>query len=345
MKRQRVNSNQVSRFTLAFLGILLIFGLRLIALRSDPFLKLDWSAGLMNDEGFNIHNARNLILFGHASTDEYNNMLFSPLYHFAQVGVFTVFGVGSVQARMISVGCSLLTLLFLWAGLKRAFDKRIAFTALLFLGLDHTNLLYNRMALMDTPAALLAVMAFYAFVRGAIQEREAITRNQKWLWLMACGALIALAVTVRTVSIYLLAVPFVALGIQIFRGSAVEASSSSRSKRRFSWEEFVLLSLAAFGILGLYFLLWYWPHHAEMTAMSHYYRARQIPSSFARLGGNLYNAALGDMRGLSTYLFHHTPVVFTLALLGLMLRPRTRAHPVETYLIAWLLLGWGMLAV
>ena len=211
-----MNVKHLRRHTPALLAILLIIGLRLIALRSDPFPRLDFSAGLMTDEGFNIHNARNLILFGHVQTDEYNNMLFSPLYHIAQVAVFTLFGVGSVQARLISVVCSLLTLALLWTALRRAFDNRIAFTAILFLGLDHTNLLYNRMALMDTPAALFAVMAFYAFVRGMTGDGEPTTQKQTWRWLMACGALIALTVTVRTVCVYLLPVPFIAFGVQLF---------------------------------------------------------------------------------------------------------------------------------
>jgi hypothetical protein len=76
---------QFLRLTPVPLAILLIIGLRLIDLRSDPFPRLDFSAGLMTDEGFYIHNARNLILFGHARTNEFNNMLISPLLHFGHI--------------------------------------------------------------------------------------------------------------------------------------------------------------------------------------------------------------------------------------------------------------------
>ena len=319
--------------------------LRVVALRSDPFRQLDWSAGLMTDEGFNIHNARNLILFGHVRTDEYNNMLMSPLFHFAQVPIFKMFGVGAVQARLISVICSLLTLLLLWMALRRVFDSRIAFTAVALLGLDHTNLLYNRMALMDTPAALLAVMAFYAFARGATVERRAVSQNQKWPWFAVCGCLIALTVTVRIVSVYLLLVPFVALGPQLLRSRNAESASSLRSWRRTSSSELISLSLGTLAVLLLYFLFWYWPHYAELSAMSHYYRARQIPNSLLRLSMNVYDSLLGSTRALADYLFRHSPIMFTLALLGLLVRRKTRAHSVEIYLVGWLLLGLGLLAV
>ena len=342
MRLPRVNVKHLRQHVPALLAILLIIGLRLIALRSDPFPRLDFSAGLMTDEGFNIHNARNLVLFGHLQTDEYNNMLFSPLYHLGQVAVFTLFGVGSVQARLISVVCSLLSLALLWAGLRRAFDNRIAFTAILFLGLDHTNLLYNRMALMDTPAALFAVLAFYAFVRGMTGEGESTTQKQTWPWLMACGAMIALTVTVRTVCIYLLPVPFIALGIQIFRRS--EQSNRRGLERDLIWKGFIVLGLSIFVVFALYLLLWYWPHRAELATMSDYYRRRQTPTSLAHLGRNVYYAVLGDSRALTEYLFRHTPIIFTLALLGLVFRPRTSRYSVQTYLVAWLLLGWSLLA-
>src|SRR5438876_186795 len=52
--------------------------LRLVALDSDPYARLSWSSALLTDEGFYIHNARNLVLFGTARTDEFNNMLIMP---------------------------------------------------------------------------------------------------------------------------------------------------------------------------------------------------------------------------------------------------------------------------
>src|SRR5262249_15981546 len=106
--------------------IVLAIALRLIALRSDPYPGLDWSTAMLSDEGFYITNARNVALFGHARTDEFNNMLLSPWLHYLQVGVFHAVGAGALQARLISVISSLLTLWVFWAAMRRAFGDRIA---------------------------------------------------------------------------------------------------------------------------------------------------------------------------------------------------------------------------
>jgi len=318
-------------------------GLRLLALRSDPYPRLDWSTGLLTDEGFYIHNARNIALFGHLRTDEFNNALLSPLLHFMQVATFSLLGSGSLQARLISVLCSLLTLPLFFAALRRAFDTRLALTGVLFLGLDHTALLYHRMALMDTPASLLAVAAFYAFVRGTDSSVKA-SGGGRALWLGLCGVFIGLAAITRSLCVYLVGVPLVALGV---------GRSPVRPVR--------LVAVA--GGLGLvvvvYGLLWYLPYRDEINAMTHYYRTRQIqPHTWAQLGVNLHHGFLGDMFGILPYLFRHTPVLFVLALLGVVFRCsgvqafgerpeclNTRTPEHRTYLLAWLLLGWLLLIV
>jgi hypothetical protein len=111
--------------------------------------------------------------------------------------------------------------------------------------------------------------------------------------------------------------------------------------------------------LGLYAALWYWPHRAEIAPMSHYYRTHQIqPKSLMALGRNFYHAVLGDFRGMAPYLFRHTPVLFLLAVVGVLAslglgrqHDQTTQQPNDpttqrptTYLVAWLLLGWLMLA-
>src|SRR5438132_3330214 len=100
--------------------------LRIVALDSDPYARLSWSSGLLTDEGFYIHNARNVVLFGTARTDEFNNMLIMPTLHALQVLIFRLFGVGAIQARLISVCSSLLTLPVFYAALRRVFGNRVA---------------------------------------------------------------------------------------------------------------------------------------------------------------------------------------------------------------------------
>jgi hypothetical protein len=128
----------------------------------------------------------------------------------------------------------------------------------------------------------------------------------------------------------------------MFRRS--DGSGGQRLERPLIRRAFVALSLSIVVVFALYFLLWYWPHRAELATMSDYYRRRQTPTSLTNLGRNVYYAVLGDSRALTEYLFRHTPIIFTLALVGLVFRPRTSRYSVQTYLVAWLLLGWSLLA-
>jgi 4-amino-4-deoxy-L-arabinose transferase-like glycosyltransferase len=323
-------------------AVLAIVVLRLVALRSDPYPLLDWCTGLMGDEGFYMHNARNTILFGHPRTDEFNNMLVSPLLHYTQVAFFSVFGVGSLQARVLSVIAGLLSLPVLFGALRRAFDTRLALTGVLLLGLEHTYLLYNRMALMDTPAALGAVAAFYAFVRARSEE----SRARRGRWLFACGVLLGLTVISRTLCVYLIPVPLLAI--------AWSSASSGDKWRRLAWIYGGLLS-----VVILYGILWYLPHHAEISRMNHFYRTEQVqPGSWDRLQLNLQRGFLGHAFGVLPYQFRHTPVLFLLSLTGvgiwaLGIRRRTEDGAAEKndallseavgYLAAWLACGWSLL--
>ena len=338
-------------------AIIAAISLRFVALRSDPYPWLDWSAGQLTDEGFYIHNARNVALFGHATTDQFNNMLLSPWLHYIQVGVFETLGAGSVQARLISIVSSLLTIVVFFAALRRAFRYRVALTGAVFLGLDHVFLLFNRMALMDTPASLTAVAAFYAFVR-ALNSRGPNSKSNSSIWFTLCGALIVFTITGRTLCLFLIPAPFIGIWLGGSRGD-------QGCRRRAAGS--VLAGILMCGMA--YWALWYRPNSAEISRMNRHYRTKQIqPNSLAHLGENIYHAFLGDRRGLAPYLVRHTPIVFTLALLGLIgmrrggresatdkenANAKTDSQRSESiiersstaYLTAWLLLGWATLSV
>jgi 4-amino-4-deoxy-L-arabinose transferase-like glycosyltransferase len=328
---------RIARLLPPALTLLILAVPRLVALQSDAYARLDWSAGLLTDEGFYAHNARNLALFGEARTDDFNNMLVSPLLHLAQSVVFGLLGFGLAQARLISVVCSLLLLLLLFDALRRHFGRAIAATAVLFVGLDHTSLLYHRMALMDTPAALFAVAALWAFARGLEARRAGSTAK----WMAGCGICVGLGAVIRSLALYVALVPLLTMLPR-------RDGASRPGLRGFAW--------AAMG-LGLvvivYLLSWYLPHRAELDAMNHYYRAHQLqPRSLHHLGMNIYHALLGDHRGIAPYLFRHAPVLFGLALLlfagslvGAPVAQSERERLMLTYLGWWAVLGLALLSV
>jgi 4-amino-4-deoxy-L-arabinose transferase-like glycosyltransferase len=299
--------------------------LRVAALDSDPYARLSWSTGLLTDEGYYIHNARNLVLFGVERTDDFNNMLIMPTLHAVQVVVFRMWGAGVVQARWISVVCSLLSVLLLFAAVRRAFGMNVALCAALFNGLDHTNLLYNRMALMDTPAEMLLIAAFYAWVRGSGDilhrgDRQALGAGCEaggaagWAWLAICGAMLALAFATRGLAVIVIPAAVVAAyfgGVMPDRSDRSDLSDAG-IKQPIAARHWRLLALCAGLAAGLaaYAALWYLPHREEIARVNHYYLGRQIlPSSLPKLLLNVANAWFGDERGAAPFLMRHTPVL------------------------------------
>ena len=242
------------------ISVLLMVILRLYALDSDPYPRLSWSTGLLTDEGFYIHNARNQVLFGAARTDEFNNMLVMPLLHQVQIVVFRVFGVGSISARLISVAASLLSLPLFFFGMRRVFGLRVATAGALFLGLDHLPLLYTRMALMDPFAEAVLVCAFYTFTR-TLPEGNALGESEQsrsvFAWAFLTGLLLIGVYCIRTLGI---------LAILAVLPTLLVAGVRTSSFRR--WIRFggFLSGLIIGGTI--YYFVWNLPHSAELNHYS-----------------------------------------------------------------------------
>ncbi len=310
------------------LALMLMFILRVVYLDSDAYPRLSWSSALMTDEGFYIHNARNLILFGKERTDDFNNVLIMPVLHWVQFCVFRIFGVGAVQARSISVVLSLLTLPLFFDLMHRAFRWRVAFVATVFLGFDHIYALYNRMALMDTPACAFLICSIYALIRGvqelqakSLEKRdgsdplsvdEALTRTNwarfKIKWLLLSGALFVLTFTVRGL---------IGLFLPAFLASLYAGLHGLSFPRR-------LMALFAFlggvALAGIaYALLWYAPHYHEIVRVNRYYiQELLLPHTSAHFQKNLTVGLFDYPRGMMPYLFRHSTAAFCLALLGVV---------------------------
>ena len=326
------------RITGAALLIVLLVFVRAAWLDSDAYARLSWSSALLTDEGFYLHNARNLVLFHHFRTDDFNNALIMPLLHFLQVAVFTVFGVGAVQARSISVVGSLLTLLVFFHALRRAFSPRVAWTGLLLLGLDPVFTLYNRLALMDTPACLPLVCAFYAWVRSQEKPDRAGTK-----WLLVCGACLGLAYTVRGLAAVIVPVPLVLLLLPVLRQWRERKQSPNFSS--------LLTFLAGLAVvLGVYFFAWYLPHHQELAAVNAYYLHHQlIPRNSHVLLTNIQTALVSWHRGVVPFLLKHSPVLFLLggaeiaANFVATANTSEQEQRIETQNSAYYLAGWFLI--
>ncbi|MCS6830901.1 MAG: glycosyltransferase family 39 protein [bacterium] len=314
--------------SLIVVAVALAVWARVVSLDADPDFRLCWSSGLLTDEGFYTHNARNAVLLGHARTNEFNNMVLSPLVHAVQAAVFRVFGVGYPQARAISVVCSLLTLVVLFAALRRAFGERVAWIGTLVLAWEHAYLMYNRMALLETPATLFLALAFYAWVR----------RSEGLAWSALVGVMTIIACSIKSLCAFFIPAPLLA--------SWWSGRTHGRNTR---WE----IAATAGGMLVaglLYAGVWLLPHWREYRHMSDFYLTYQIlPRNLLEAYADVRRALLNYEYGLMGYLFAHLPVTFILALITTLLalfrsEERRKGNGAVELLLVWMWLGIALLA-
>lgn len=136
--------------------------LRADDLTSDPPTDLEASGGYFADEGFWTHNARNKVLFGEFSLDEWNNMYASPLSHWPQYAVFRLLGVGLVQARLVPVLMSAAS-----CALAAAMPGEAGVVAALLFAVDPLMVHFGRIALLETPVIALLLLA-WALLAGSL---------------------------------------------------------------------------------------------------------------------------------------------------------------------------------
>ena len=297
--------NREGGWGVRFLLLLACLLVRLAALDADPPPWLSWSTGLYTDEGFYTLDARHEALFGTSAPGDFHDRLLSPLLSLLQQVVFTLFGAGLMQARLISVGFGLLAVGALWLGLRRAWGTKVADMGALFLGLAPPFALYNRLALQETPTVFWLVLAFTLWVYGA--RRPA---------LYALAGL-SVAVVMMFKGLALLAVPAL-MAPPAPNNGGVGGENRLRPSPGSSPAPPLLGAGGAILSLSLYLALWYWPHHAELARMATYYRVHQMqPHSWQSLGMNVRRAFIGGERGVFPYLLAMLPVPCGLAGWGL----------------------------
>ena len=274
----------------------LVFGvvvLRIVDIGADAWKDLDWGTGIWTDEGFYAHNARNQVLFGKAEQDGFNNYNLSPVLHAIQVIVFTQFGVGLIQARLISIIASLLTCGFLYAGVRNDFGPRAAAFSLMLLGLESSYILYNRLGLMESLGTLVIALAYYLW-----------TLDRPWSKFLS-GFIAAAAFAVKTTFLIFLPAPVIALILINKRDLRAIASSTLP----------YLLGAAAF--FGLYYGTWLGVHGAEVARMNNFYRTMQSqPRSFNQLLWMIRRAVIGYHFGFLQRMETRSTVFLNLALVG-----------------------------
>lgn len=176
----------------ALLLAAIVLALLIPFVAADPPDGLTQSNAPWTDEGFNLGNARNRVLFGQFHTDDVDRSLTNGPYSGVAALVFAVTGPSITAGRGISVAATVAAVLLLAAGLARPLGPRAALLAGAALGGCQLLLAYGRLGFTE-PLVI-------AFLTGALVLMARAPERPSVLAGAAAGALLAAAVLTKAIA-------------------------------------------------------------------------------------------------------------------------------------------------
>jgi hypothetical protein len=161
--------------------------------RSDPPAGLTASNAPWTDEGFNLANARQRVLFGQFATGDVDRSLTNGAYSAVAALVFALAEPHLAVGRAISMAAVALAVLLLAVGLAEPLGAAVALLAAAALGGCDLVLEYGRLALVEPVVVVLLSGAFVVAVRAS-------WRPSPWAG-AGLGLLLAAAVSVKAVAL------------------------------------------------------------------------------------------------------------------------------------------------
>jgi 4-amino-4-deoxy-L-arabinose transferase-like glycosyltransferase len=116
-----------------------------------------------HDEGPWVHNARNRVLFGHWTLDQWNPMYLAPVFTGLEYASFASFGVGTWQARLVSEATGTISIVFIALGVAAIAGRRAGLAAAAILATNFIYVMWDRAALMEATMTAFMVMAWAAY--------------------------------------------------------------------------------------------------------------------------------------------------------------------------------------
>jgi hypothetical protein len=330
-----------TRSSRRFLAVLLAVVCLGLALRvAFPLADPPWfsSVGIVwHDEGAWVHNARNRALTGtwRVDGDQWNPMYITPVLTGLEYLSFRAFGVGLWQARLVSGGMGILSVLLIGLGMARVGGRSAGLAAAALLATNFVYVMYDRAALMEATMVSLVVVSWYCYSRAAASPR----------WGLAAGAAAVAAYFTKATAVFFLPAlaidAVLTLGLARSRRTTAEASKDdAAARRRVMGAWYTLAGLVGAGLFGLaVFVLPNWDA----------YRFYNWQMSVTRKPAYTVKAFLDRASWLpvANDLFTRMWPVAALALcaaLGTCLHWR-RAAPGERVLVLWGLLGTAELVL
>ncbi len=320
----RVGSDRVLD-VLLLLAPVLVFALLALFVLVDPPAGVTTSNGTATDEAWDVINARNLVLLGRLSTDDWNLHLVNAPFSAIQAAVFSIAGVGIGPARLVSIAAVALTMAVLGWGLRRTLGAGPALIAALAYGTSALVLFYGRLAFLEPTVALgLTVGALLAVrARGPAAGR----------WGVVAGLALALAIGTKP------SAAFAAVGILV--GLAVVGGRSPSILR---W------LVGAVGTIGAAAVAWLvligLPNRDAVATDLRIWASEPL---FASPGEMLHQVLTFPIRNDGFLGFAAPIILFGVA--GALVAIRRRSslpdgwHLLLAVAIGWLVVGLGLLAL
>ena len=300
-----------------------IMAMRFIHLDADSPLDLDWSGGYFGDEMALAHNARNKVLFGEWTSDEWNPYIYSPLLTILEYAFFSVLGVGLVPLRLVNIFVLFLGFWLLLLTLRRERDWPTAILALGLLGFNYIFLIYNRIGLNDTFLVFPMLLTLYFWHRGL----------EKAPYLVLAGVSAFICYTTKATALYFT----LAAALSLIWAIVQKVREAGGLKKG-------LLSLGFFlGGLGLSSLAWYGffflPNRERFNSAAQDWIGLAMPENLGRYWRNVTSPQILKYFSLSPIELL-VGLSFMLWLLLTLLKDWKKIKPLEVFLSLWLLGGY-----
>ncbi len=163
--------------------------LRLIALTGVP-------PGLQHDEVFHGHDAVTVLL-GYRPLYFTSNAGNEPLFIYLMSLTVGLFGHDVWGIRLASVICGLLTVLFSYLWIRRAYNNRTALIASALLAVGFWPLFLSRVGLRAASVPMMAALSAWLLFEGMQRIQTAANRSLRrrvWMWFSAAGIALGLSV-------------------------------------------------------------------------------------------------------------------------------------------------------
>lgn len=153
----------------------------------DPARGVTASTSPWTDEGWNVLNARDLLVFGRWSTDAWDMYIVNFPFSVLQAAWLAIAGIGIVQARLLVIAIGALALAAIGLGLRRPLGGPGAALAEASLGGSALVLYYGRLAYLEPLVVLWLVLGLLCLVR----ERPSFASG------LVAGIALALAIATK----------------------------------------------------------------------------------------------------------------------------------------------------